>query len=96
MGSVYEVQDLQENRILALKILNQVAVEDDSEQRFMREFEMLAKINHPAVLKVYSWGRYKDQLYFVSEFVSGRDLKSDIKTRGPWPAAEGAKLGAIV
>ncbi len=96
MGSVYEVQDLKENRILALKILNQVSVEDDSEQRFMREFEMLAKINHPAVLKVYSWGRYQDQLYFVSEFVSGRDLKNEIKTRGPWPAEEGAKLGAVV
>ena len=96
MGSVYEVKDLKENRILALKILNQTAIEDDSEQRFMREFEMLAKIKHPAVLKVYGWGRYQDQLYFVSEMISGRDLKNEIKTRGPWPAEEGAKLAAIV
>ncbi len=96
MGTVYEVQDLQENRILALKLLNLMAVEDDSELRFMREFEMLSKINHPAVLKVYSWGRYEDQLYFVSEFISGRDLKSEIKTRGPWPAEEAAKLAAVV
>ncbi len=96
MGTVYEVKDLQENRILALKILNMMASEDDSELRFMREFEMLSKINHPAVLKVYGWGRYQDQLYFVSEFVSGRDLKSEIKTRGPWPAEEAAKLAAVV
>jgi len=96
MGSVYEVQDQQENRILALKILNLSAVEDDSEQRFMREFEMLSKMNHPTVLKVYNWGRYEDQLYFVSEFISGRDLKSEIKTRGPWPAEEAAKLTAVV
>jgi len=96
MGSVYEVQDLKENRVLALKILTQVAMEDDSEQRFMREFEMLSKMNHPAVLKVYGWGRYEDQLYFVSEFVSGRDLKSEIKTRGPWPADDAAKLAAVV
>jgi serine/threonine protein kinase len=92
MGSVYEVQDVKENRVLALKILTQVAMEADSEQRFMREFEMLSKINHPAILKVYGWGRYQDQLYFVSEFVAGRDLKSEIKTRGPWPAEEAAKL----
>jgi serine/threonine protein kinase len=96
MGSVYEVQDLRENRILALKILHQMAMEDDSEHRFMREFEMLAKIKHPAVLKVYGWGRYQDQLYFVSEFISGRDLKNEIKNRGPWPAEDAAKLAAVV
>jgi serine/threonine protein kinase len=95
MGSVYRVQDMQQNRVLALKILNPVT-EDDSEQRFMREFEMLSKINHPAVLKVFGWGRYEDQLYFVSEFISGRDLKSEIKTRGPWPPEEAAKLAATV
>jgi serine/threonine protein kinase len=96
MGAVYEVQDLKENRNLALKILTQVTIEDDSEQRFLREFEMLSKINHPAILKVYGWGRYQDQLYFVSEFISGRDLKSEIKNRGPWPAEEAAKLAAVV
>ncbi len=96
MGSVYEVQDVKENRVLALKILHQGAMEDDSEQRFMREFEMLSKISHPAILKVYGWGRYHEQLYFVSEFISGRDLKSEIKKRGPWPPEEAAKLASTI
>jgi serine/threonine-protein kinase len=96
MGSVYEVQDLRMNRPLALKILHQGAIEDDSEQRFMREFEMLSKINHPAILKVFGWGRYQEQLYFVAEFISGRDLKSEIKRRGPWPPEEAAKLVATI
>jgi serine/threonine protein kinase len=96
MGSVYEVQDVKGNRTLALKILNQISGEDDSEQRFLREFEMMSKIDHPAILKVYGWGRYQDQVYFVSEFIQGRDLKSEIKRRGPWPAAEAAKLVATI
>jgi serine/threonine protein kinase len=96
MGSVYEVQDVKENRVLALKILHQGAVEDDSEERFLREFEMLSKISHPAILRVYGWGRYQNQLYFVSEFISGRDLKSEIKRRGPWPAEEAARLTATI
>lgn len=95
MGYVYEVQDVKENRVLALKILTQ-SMEEDSEQRFMREFEMLSKINHPTVLKVYGWGRYQEQLYFVSEFISGRDLKNEIKTRGPWPPEEAAKLASTI
>jgi serine/threonine protein kinase len=96
MGSVYEVQDVVNNRTLALKILNQVSNEDDSEQRFMREFEMLSKISHPAILKVHGWGRYQEQLYFVAEFISGRDVKSEIKKRGPWPPEEAAKLVATI
>ena len=95
MGAVYEVQDVKANQVLALKVLTQ-AMEEESESRFMREFEMLTKIDHPAVLKVYGWGRYENQLYFVSEFISGRDLKSDIKTRGPWPSEEAAKLIATI
>jgi serine/threonine protein kinase len=96
MGSVYEVQDVINNRSIALKILHQMAGEDDSEQRFLREFEMLSKITHPAILKVYGWGRYQNQLYYAAELISGRDLKSEVKRRGPWPAEEAAKLVATI
>ena len=97
MGSVYRVLDKKENRKAALKLLNQAtADEEGGEQRFMREIETLSKIKHAGVLALYGWGRYGEQLYFVSEFVSGRDLKSDIKTRGPWPSEEVAKLGATL
>ncbi|HET6266289.1 MAG TPA: serine/threonine-protein kinase [Acidobacteriota bacterium] len=97
MGSVYRVRDTAEDRVLALKILNRsIAEEEEGEQRFMREIEVLPKIKHPAVPKIYGWGRHEDQLYFVCEFISGRDLKSDIKTRGPWPSEEAAKLCAEI
>jgi len=96
MGSVYEAQDVVQNRAVAVKILNLMVGEDDSEQRFLREFEMLSKISHPAILKVHAWGRYQNQLYYVAELISGRDLKSEIKRRGPWPSEEAAKLVATI
>jgi hypothetical protein len=97
MGSVYRVYDTVENGSRALKTLHpSIADEQDGEQRFMREIEVLPKIKHPAIPKVFGWGRHGEELYFVAEFISGRDLKTEIKTRGPWPGEEAAKVIATI
>jgi serine/threonine-protein kinase len=97
MGSVYKVYDTVENRPLALKILhNSMAGEEDGVERFKREFEILSKIHNASILRVYAWGKHEEELYFVSEFVDGTDLKSAIRGRVEWPASEAAELIAAV
>jgi serine/threonine protein kinase len=96
MGSVYRVVDQATEQVQALKILSSAAGEGDGGARFKREIEILAKLDHPAVPKVYGWGLNEGELYFLCEYIDGRDLKAEIKTRGPWPAAEAAELAARV
>ncbi len=89
MGTVYRVFDTQDSKEMALKILHKdTAAEGDGNERFKREIEILSKLNHPAVPKVFGWGVIEKELYFVCEFIDGEDLKTIIREKGPWKAAE--------
>lgn len=102
MGSVYKVVDTQDNREMALKILHrETANEGDGAERFKREIEILSKMDHPSVPKVFGWGvnteqHFDRELYFVAEYIDGQDLKSIIREKGPWPPADAAKLVAKI
>jgi serine/threonine protein kinase len=97
MGSVYRVFDTQDQEDRALKILHAGFQGDDGSDRFRREIEILSKIDHPAVPKIFDWGSEGSQLYFVAEFIDGRDLKTEMaKREEAWPPEEAAKLGAAI
>lgn len=97
MGDVYRVFDTQEHEVKALKILNRrFARKHDGETRVRREFEILSRIKHPAVLRLDTWGVHQEDLYLVSEFVHGVTLRDSLKNNGPWPPDEAASLVAIL
>lgn len=100
MGSVYKVVDTRDNREMALKILHkETASESDGAERFKREIEILSKMDHPSVPKVFGWGFNEDsdrELYFVAEYIEGQDLKSIIRDKGPWAPADAAALAARI
>ena len=96
MGSVYRVFDTQDNLEMALKILHKDTAEQDGQDRFKREIEILSKLQHPAVPRVYGWGIMDKEMYFVAEFVDGQDLKAIIREKGPWNASEAAELTAKI
>lgn len=97
MGTVYRVFDTQDSKEMALKILHKdTAAEGDGNERFKREIEILSKLNHPAVPKVFGWGVIEKEMYFVCEFIDGEDLKTIIREKGPWKAAEAADLVARI
>lgn len=97
MGSVYRVFDTEDNLEMALKILNkESAAEGDGAERFKREIEILAKLKHPAVPKVFGWGVIDKEMYFVCEYIDGQDLKTIITEKGPWKPNDAAELVAKV
>lgn len=96
MGSVYRVFDTQDNLEMALKILHKDTAEQDGQERFKREIEILSKLQHPAVPRVYGWGVMDKEMYFVAEFVDGQDLKAIILDKGPWNSVDAAELAAKI
>lgn len=76
MGAVYQVRDPRLDRVLALKLLPPALAADPSfEERFMREARALAKLDHPQIVRVYSFERTTDnQCFYTMEFVEGMDL----------------------
>jgi serine/threonine protein kinase len=85
MGEVYVAEDLSLKRRVALKILRpDMASEPTVRQRFEREANSLAALNHPNVSIIHETGIYKDRPYFIAELVEGRSIR-DLITEGLLP-----------
>ncbi len=83
MGSVYLAHD----RILgaekiAIKILHrQFAFEQKYTQRFLREIQLMRRVNHRNVVRTYDVGADGDIVYFTMEYVHGQSLLDLIESR---------------
>jgi serine/threonine protein kinase len=83
MGVVYKARQKSLNRLVAIKIL---APDREHEprfaERFAREAELLARLNHPHIVTIHDFGETGGLFYLVMEFVDGvnlRDLLRDGK-----------------
>ena len=76
MGAVYKVRQPKLNRIAALKILPPTTSNEPAfAQRFTREAQALAQLNHPGIVTLYEFGESNGQFYFLMEFVDGVNLR---------------------
>ncbi|MCJ7675045.1 MAG: serine/threonine protein kinase, partial [Sedimentisphaerales bacterium] len=82
MGAVYKARQKQLDRLVALKILPpQIGETEAFAERFTREAQSLAKLNHPRIVSVHDFGHTETGLYyFIMEFVDGTDLRRVIQT----------------
>jgi hypothetical protein len=77
MAVVYRAQDLRLGRQVALKLLAPELSENERfRQRFMRESQLAAAIDHPNIIPIYDAGNTPDLLYIVMRYVDGMDLKA--------------------
>ena len=75
MGEVYLAEDLELKRLVALKVLPAaLASEPDRIERFQREAESLASLNHPNIVTIFSVEQVEDRRILTMERVEGRTL----------------------
>ncbi len=76
MSVVYLAEDLRLKRRVALKLLAARLADDESfRDRFLRESELAASIDHPNIVPIYEAGETEDLLFIAMRYVEGRDLK---------------------
>jgi len=81
MGAVYKVRQRQLNRVAALKILPPgIGGEPAFAERFTREAQALAQLNHPGIVTLYEFGETNGLYYFLMEFVDGVSLRQLLQT----------------
>src|SRR5690606_20704302 len=75
MGCVYLAMDESLNRLVALKVISKEYGEDPKMlESVQREAQAMATLNHRNIVQVYSFGRIREQPYFVMELLQGERL----------------------
>ena len=86
MGTVYKVEHTQMGKIAAVKLLHaNLANDKDLIKRFHREATAISRLNHPNIVQVFDFGRVRNSVYLVMEFLKGEDLGHILMRDGPLP-----------
>lgn len=94
MGGVYYARDEQLGRFVAIKVMLQSLGDDPAFiETFRREAQAVAKLNHPNIAQIYSFGQEKGQPYIVMELVSGERVDAMMETGGGIPPALTMRIG---
>src|SRR5499433_3807796 len=75
MGVVYRAADPLLNRDVAIKLIPPTLLNPDTEQRFQREAQLVAQMDHPAVVPIFDFGKHEGSLFFVMPVVEGTNLR---------------------
>jgi beta-lactam-binding protein with PASTA domain/predicted Ser/Thr protein kinase len=84
MADVYLAEDRQLERQIALKMLHRRFAEDPGfVERFRREAQSAAGLQHPNVVSVYDRGAWDGTYYIAMEYLPGRTLKQVVRDEAP-------------
>ncbi|QFZ16075.1 Stk1 family PASTA domain-containing Ser/Thr kinase [Saccharothrix syringae] len=101
MSEVHKGRDVRLGRDVAIKVLRaDLARDAQFQERFRREAQNSAALNHPAIVAVYDTGETQTEYgplpYIVMEFVDGRTLRDMVKTQGPLTGKRAMEIMADV
>lgn len=84
MGKVYLAAHPRLPRRDALKVLRRsLSADDEYEERFRREAEAAAVLDHPNIVRVHDRGEYRGRLWIAMEYIDGETLAELITRRFP-------------
>ena len=83
MAEIFQARDILLDRPVAMKVLfPEFATDPAFVERFRREAQAAANLNHPNIVAVYDWGKINNTYYIAMEYVNGRTLADILKQSG--------------
>jgi eukaryotic-like serine/threonine-protein kinase len=97
MADVFLGNDRLLDRQVAIKMLfPEFAVDPNFVERFRREAQAAANLNHPNIVSVYDWGRSASTYFIAMEYVDGRTLADILRSNGHLTSKQAAEIASEV
>src|SRR5262245_23707975 len=92
MADVYLTHDLRHNRKVAIKIMHRELAELVGVERFLREIETTAKLQHPHILPLFDSGSVEGTVFYVMPYVEGESLRARLKRETHLPVDDAVRI----
>jgi serine/threonine protein kinase len=96
MATVYLAEDLKHHRKVALKVLRPELAAILGGERFLKEIEVTANLQHPNILPLYDSGEADTFLYYVMPYLEGESLRDKLDREKQLSVEETVKLAESV
>ena len=96
MATVYLAQDVRHKRPVAVKLLHPQLALSLGSDRFLREIEIAAGLQHSHIVPLYDSGRAGELLYYVMPFIDGESLRQRLDREGRLPLEDALQLARAV
>lgn len=93
MGAVYQTQDLELDRVVALKVIRpELARDPEILQRFKQEIILARQVTHRNVVRIFDLGQAEGIKFISMEFVPGQDLQGLLEEKGKLPVEKAVAI----
>ena len=92
MATVYLAQDIKHKRPVALKVLHPDLAAGLGPERFQREIQFAARLQHPHILTVLDSGEAAGRLWFTMPFVEGESLRDRLRREHELPVEDALQI----
>lgn len=97
MADVFLARDLLLDREVALKVLfPEHAIDPNFVERFRREAQAVAGLNHPNIVAVYDWGQTGNTYFMAMEYVKGKTLAAVLRQQTRFSARNAAMVAGHI
>src|SRR5205809_4341152 len=96
MATVYVAQDLKHHRSVAVKVLHPHLAANLGPERFLREIQIAASLQHPHILPLYDSGQAGGLLYYVMPYVEGESLRRRLEREKQLPLDDALEVARAV
>src|SRR5437867_1979194 len=92
MATVYLAEDVKHHRKVAVKVLRPELAATLGEDRFFREIEVAAQLQHPHILPLLDSGEADGFFYYVMPYVEGESLRERLAQHGELPVHDAVRI----
>jgi serine/threonine-protein kinase len=96
MATVWLAEDVRHRRPVALKVLHPELSAVLGPDRFLREIELTAKLQHPHIVPLFDSGTAGELLYYVMPYVEGETLRARLARERELPVADAVRIATEI